>query len=603
MSLKSFRERVNIRLYNSKKSVLSGLNTASIIVSLIAIGSLLYYHGFPISEQTRFLLTSIIKVSFAFYILKYITGFVYSFKPREYLKSTRFEGILMLLIVIDFISDTIFHFPFIKWVGIQLGMDALKAFYILFMQLYILIIVGVEIGKASTQLPILKRSPPTLLMFSFIILIIIGTGLLMLPEMTSSGIGMPFIKALFTSISASCVTGLTVVDTATYFSFKGQLLIMLLIQLGGLNIISFATFFAIFSRRGIGIKHQSIIQESLSSDSLMSSKGMLRQIFLFSFLIELAGSILIFFSWSSQVPFKNIGDQLFHSIFHAISAFNNAGFSLFSNGLTEYYVSNSYFLHIVIAVLILMGGIGFPVLRDLFNIHRVRERKSKPWKQYKISTRVTLYSSALLLIAGMLVFLLTEWNNSMEEKNVFEKLITSLFQSVTARTAGFSTVDFSVVSLPALLFFIFLMFIGASPGSTGGGIKTSTFTLILLSAYSTIRGKKNLELFKHTFSFELLNKAFSILLFSAGFIFASTFVLLLTDRELGMMPLLFEEVSAFATVGLSTGITSELSTAGKTVLMISMYVGRVGTLTLAFALGRKKESTDYKYPKAPLLVG
>lgn len=603
MSLKSLREKINIRLYDSKDKAERLLKNLSLLVSIVAIGSLIYFHGFPVTDQTRYWLTVIIKSSFAFYILKYIAGFVYSFEPLEYLRSSRNEGILMLLIVVNFFSATFFDFHIIKWAGKEIGIHSIETFFVFFIQFYFLIIIGLEIGRASTSLPSIKLKASTLFILSFMVLITIGSLLLMMPEMTSSGESMPFMDAMFTSISASCVTGLIVVDTATYFSFKGQMLIMLLIQLGGLNIISFATFFGLFANRGIGIKHQSIIQENFSGESLMSSKSLLRKIFLFSFIIELIGMILIFFSWGPNVNFQSNGQQIFQSAFHSISAFNNAGFSLFSSGLYEEYVRNAHLLHIIIAMLIIFGGLGFPVIREVFSVKSFRERINSPWKKYGLSTNIALYSTVFLIALGGIVFFFTEANNTMKDMNFGESLVASFFQSVTTRTAGFNTVDIGSLGTPVLLFFLFLMFIGASSGSTGGGIKTSTFTLVLLSAYSTIRGKKNLELFKHTIPFELLNKAFSIFLFSATFIFFATFILTITEKDMSIMDLVFEEVSAFCTVGLSTGITSDISAAGKVVIMVSMFIGRVGTLTIAFALSKKKVSTDYKYPKAHMLVG
>lgn len=603
MSLKSIREKINIRLYDSKEKAERLLKNLSLFVSIIAIGSLVYFHGFPVTDLTRYWLTAVIKSSLAFYILKYIAGFVYSFEPKKYLRRTRNEGILMLLIVVNFLSATFFNFHIIKWVGKELGIESIETFFVFFIQFYFLIIIGLEIGRASINLPKMKLKASTLFILSFIILISVGCLLLMMPEMTASGESMSFIDALFTSISASCVTGLIVVDTATYFSFKGQMLIMILIQLGGLNIISFATFFGLFSNRGIGIKQQSLIQENFSGESLMSSKSLLRKIFLFSFLIELIGMILIFFSWGPNANFNNNGEQIFQSIFHSISAFNNAGFSLFSNGLFEEYVRNAHLLHIIVAVLIILGGLGFPVIREVFSVKGFRERINSPWKKFGLSTNIALYSTIFLIALGSIVFFLLEGDNTLKDMNFGESLVASFFQSVTTRTAGFNTVDIGSLGTPILLFFLFLMFIGASSGSTGGGIKTSTFTLVLLSAYSTIRGKKNLELFKHTIPFELLNRAFSIFLFSATFIFFATFILTITDKDISIMQLVFEEVSAFCTVGLSTGITNDISTAGRIVIMLSMFIGRVGTLTIALALSKKKVSTDYKYPKAHMMVG
>ena len=597
------RERINLRLYKSKINALAFLKWGSGIIATLTILALIYYHGFPINPQERFWITLLVKFSIGFYIVKYIIEFIYSFTPIQHLRETKWEGLLMLFLVIDIISINLFGVELMSSIGSLLGMNRLREFLILFIQGYFLLIIFLEVGKASTLLPVSSLSPPTLLTFSFVILISMGSLLLMLPEMTVTGESMPFLDALFTSISASCVTGLIVVDTATYFSFKGQLLIMFLIQLGGLNIISFASAFAFFTKKGIGIRHQSLIQASYSTESLTSSSQLFKQIFRFTLLAEGIGTLLLFISWGREMVFSTMEDRFFFSLFHTISAFNNAGFALFTEGLYQAPVRSAYLLHIWIALLIILGGLGFTTIRDVFSIARLRERFRKPWIHLQIGTKISLYATAFLIPAGILIFWLVERNGVLEGMNVWEMAVTSFFQSVTTRTAGFNTVDFSTLGMPVLIFFMFLMFVGGSTGSTAGGIKTSTFTLVLLSAYSTIRGKKNLEVFRQRIPWDLLNRAFSVFLFSASFILGGIFLLTITDPQLELRQLAFEEVSAFCTVGLSTGITADLSTAGRIIIMASMFIGRIGTLTLAFALAKQKESSNYKYPKANLMVG
>lgn len=600
----AFREKANIRLYDSRDRVLKDLRSAGVLISSLTIFVLIYFHGFKLSLAESAIVEFTVKFSIGFYLLKYVVEFIYSFSPIQHLKSTRWEGILMLFLFINILSINIFGTEIMGFLGSLIGMETLDQFFILFIQGYFLLIVFLELGKASTFLPFASLSPPALLAISFIFLIFIGSGLLMLPEMTAPGKTLNYGEALFTSISASCVTGLQVVDTATNFTFKGQFLIMLLFQLGGLNIISFATFFAIFTKKGIGIRHQSLIQATYSNESLTSSAELFRKIIRFTFQIEAIGALLIFFSWGDKFHFESLGQRLFYSFFHSISAFNNAGFSLFTNGLMENPIQNSYMLHIVIAVIIIFGGLGFGTIKDLFTLRQVRERMQKPWKTLTTGSKISLYSTGALLVLGFIVFFVLEYNNTLSNQGTSSKVVASFFQSVTTRTAGFNTVDIGALTLPVLVFFIFLMFIGASTGSTGGGIKTSTFALVFLSAWATIRGKKKVEIFKQTIPWDLLNRAFSIFLFSATTILLGIFILSVTDSELGLAQLAFEEVSAFCTVGLSTGITADLSATGKAVIMLSMFIGRIGTITLAFALSSKKrESNDYKYPKANFMVG
>ena len=603
MSIQSIREKINLALYDSKERVLNLFKIGSFLIASLILSLLIYQFGFNPSDLVKEWILIAIKGSFVFYILKYLTDILYNYEPLKLIKETWFEGLLLLLILVNASSTLFFQQSLLNWLGQQTELFQLEDFYILFLQFYFFVLVGIELGKASTQLTFSKMSPPRMLIVSFLALILLGTGFLMMPEMTKDVEYMPFFEALFTSISASCVTGLIVVDTATYFTQKGHIIIMLLIQLGGLNIISFATLFALFSKKGLGIKHQTILQENFSSESLLSGKGLLRKIFLFSFFMEFIGMVLLYFTWNPKLQFPFVEDQFFYSLFHSISAFNNAGFSLFSDGLHEHLVQNSHSMHMALAGLIFMGAVGFPVIEDLFNFERIKKSIKNPLVGLKLSTQISLYTSLILIAFGMLMFYFLEQENTLNGMKLGGQLITSFFQSITARTAGFNTVDFSIIGTPMLLIFIFLMFIGASPGSTGGGIKTSTFTLIIYSAINTIRGKKKIEIGKRTISPELLHKAFSIFLFSASSIFAAIFVLSISDGEKGIMPIAFEIVSAFSTVGLSTGITADLTFLGKTVIMICMFIGRIGTLTLAFALSSKQRSLNYEYPKAHLTVG
>ena len=296
---------------------------------------------------------------------------------------------------------------------------------------------------------------------------------------------------------------------------------------------------------------------------------------------------------------------MFYSIFHAVSAFCNAGFSLFSNSLYEESVQSSYLLHIIVGITIIVGSLGFSTIQDLMSPAQLRERLEKPWKGWKLGSKIAVYTSVILIVIGTIVFFSLEIHNenTLANKTIFEQAISAFFQSTTARTAGFNTIDIGAMAIPSVVFMIFLMFIGASSGSTGGGIKTSTFLLITISAFATIRGRKYVEIGKRTISSELLNKAFSIFIFAASYNLLMIFLLTISDSDKPILELVFEQVSAFATVGLSMGITSDLSTFGKTVIIISMFIGRIGTLTLALALSGRDKCNSYQYPKAHLMVG
>ena len=602
-TLKNLRESLNIKLYDSQKKSQKFLDRWSIFMVVAGLFTYLQYHGFPENEVLEVFLVYSFDTLIGLQILKYFIGYIYTYQPKEYFSSTRLELFLVLL-VIAHTSLSALGFNVLVWLELELNFSGdINHFNNYVEQLYFLVFLFIEISRVSTRIPNIKLSPPKLLLISFFGLILLGALLLMLPKMTAMEGSMPFFDALFTSISASCVTGLIVVDTATYFTVRGQFVIMLLIQLGGLNIISFATLFALMARRSVGIKYQSIIQDNFSIGSINESKTLIKKVFQFSFFIEIIGAIIIFFSWGDDVHFYNLRNKIFDSVFHAVSAFNNGGFSTFSNGLFEAPIQHQNILQITIAFLIILGATGFTVLHEVVNLREIKEYWNKPWKKLSVNSRISLNTSIVLIILGTVAYLALEQSHTLQGMGIADQLTTAFFQSVTTRTAGFNTVDISAISVPMVVFMLMLMYIGASPASTGGGIKTNTFTVLFMSAYSTMRGKKTIDIDKKTISFDSVNKALLIFLFSVSVIFVSVFALTITDGDKGILNLAFEEVSAFATVGLSRGITADLSTGGRIVIMISMFVGRVGLLTLGYALSKRLISSDYKYPKAKIIIG
>lgn len=591
------RENINLHIFGSKAFVTGLFRVLSFFVFLIVIASGIYFYGFPKTSHSLILNERIIGFSLAFFCLRYLVNLFYDFHPSDFLKKNWFEGSVLLF----FIFYVTFPHLFNHLIFEALFNDLVENHSLLLFQLYFISIFVVELRKSGPKITALNLKPATLLIVSFIVLIGSGTGLLMLPEMTTMG-HFNFLNSLFTATSASCVTGLIVVDTATFFTLKGKLVIMLLIQLGGINIISFATFFVSFSRSHGGIKYQSLIKDFLSADRLSDTKHLLRSIVMYSLLSETIGTLLLFFSWGN-VHFDSWRSQLFNSAFHAVSAFNNAGFSTFSNNLYQNGIRTLYWMQIVIILLIFFGGFGFMAMEDTFSIKRIKERIKTPWKKLTVSTKVTLYMSLSLIALGSIVFYLLERNSLFAGENGFQIAVTSVFQSVTTRTAGFNTVNISTLKAPVLILFIFLMFIGAGSGSTGGGIKVTTFAVIVKSALATIKGEKHVVFFKRTIPFSAIDRAYSIALFSITIIFVSAFLLSITEPGTEFLKLLFEEFSAFGTVGLSTGITPFLSSAGKMIIIASMFVGRIGSLTLAMALSSRALYTNYRYAQSPIIVG
>lgn len=596
-------ERLNNRLYNSRERVYTWLRYITLFNSLIAIGLLIYGYGFNLTHEAVSGVFGWLDIIFGSFVLVYLVRLLYSFHRNEFIQRTRTEAFIMALLIINGIANYIFGFKFLYVVSNWLEFKNYTSFYEVVSTVFLLLLIVLETSKASIRISAVKLKPASTFIGSFILLIFSGAGLLMLPAMTNTPDGMPFIDALFTSASASCVTGLIVVDTATYFTFKGQLVILFLIQLGGIGIISFATFFAALLKEGVGIKHQSIIHDFMSSESLFSSQGLLRQVIWLTLLIEGIGFVAIFLTWGPNAQFENLSQKLFFSLFHSISAFCNAGFSLYTNGLYEQPVREAYILHLVIAFIIIMGGLGFSPIMDVFSPKALRERLLMPWKDWKLNSKIAIYMSITLILFGMTGYYFIEKHNTLAGMNLTESMITSFFQSVTTRTAGYNTVDFTKLLDPTLILMMFLMFIGASPGSTGGGIKTTTFLLIAVSVISTIRGKKVISIDKRTIPMELLFKAFSVITFAAAYCLLAVFILSITEPKQQGIDLLFEQVSAFATVGLSTGVTPQLSVLGKILITFSMFLGRVGTVTLALAISRPVISNAYNYPNAHVMVG
>jgi Trk-type K+ transport system membrane component len=510
---------------------------------------------------------------------------------------------------VEGLSDNLFDFLIITKIGTSLGMENMAHYTTLFIQSYFLIVIAMQITRSSGNiLPNMKLHPSTIFILSFLLIILVGTVLLMLPEMTTIEGSMNFLDALFTSTSASCVTGLIVEDTATFFTFKGQLVILILIKLGGLNIIAFGSFIALASKFGLGVKQHSVIEDFVNKDSVMSAKGMLGRVIIWSFAIEIIGSLLLYLSWGDEVPFKTVGDKLFVSIFHSFSAFNNAGLSLFTDGLYNGYIRENYLVHNIVTLLVFLGALGFMTIFDVFGFRKIRDRLRHPWKQLEFGSKISLYFSLGLIVVGAVFYYFLEADNTLQGQSFFGRLTTSVFQSAT-RTSGFNTVDIGSIGAPMLVMLLFLMFVGSSSSSTGGGIKTSTFALLLASTIATIKGKKHAELFKRTISNDMIFRAFSVFIFFVVGNLICIFLLSITETHVlaqegrSILDLIFEEVSAFGTVGLSTGITNELSYAGRVIIIISMFIGRVGTMTVAFALGKQSISTNYKYPEGHTMVG
>ncbi|MBM7836987.1 trk system potassium uptake protein TrkH [Alkalihalobacillus xiaoxiensis] len=435
-----------------------------------------------------------------------------------------------------------------------------------------------------------QANPPQLLAAGFLAVITMGALLLKAPFSLKGNNSLSWVDAFFTATSATTVTGLVVVDTGTHFTLIGQTIIMILMQIGGLGLMTFAVMIALLLGKRIGLISRILIQESFNQTSLGGMVPLVKLILIFAFSVELIAFGFLAFRWVPEYGWK---DGLFTSAFHSISAFNNAGFSLWSDSLTGYV--GDPLVNLTITLLFISGGIGFVVLADLFH--------KKSFRRLQLHTKLMLIGTlALNLLAMALIFALEYANpNTLGALSGMEKVWAAYFQAVTPRTAGFNTLDYGAMTDGSITLTMVLMFIGAGSASTGSGIKLTTFLVILIAMITYLRGRKEAVVFKETISSTIIHRSLAITAISALSVGGCFFLLTITEST-PFVETLFEAVSAFGTVGLSMGITAELSSIGKIIIMVLMFIGRVGPVTLAFALA-KTESRDIRYAKGEVYTG
>ena len=607
MTWQSFRERANVWLYDSKERVLGTFQWLTLLVNLSALSVLAIYYGYEHDAETSASLFDVVKFSFGFYVLHYLVRVLYHFHPTTFFKETWAEGVVMAVLLVEGVGDLLWGSPPLGQ-GLAVLMPSIGDFSTFLVQGYLFVAVLMEWMRPGSRLPRVHLHPAVIFILSFVLLVVVGTWLLSMPLMSTVEGGMPIVDAFFTATSATCVTGLMSVDTMTYFTSKGHWVLLFLIQLGGLNFIAFGSFLALASKFGVAVKQHDVIEDFVNSDSLLGSSGTLGKVVAWCLGLEALGAVALMALWSPEVAFNGLGDRIFSSVFHSVSAFNNAGITLFTDGLAHPWVSTNWLVHWVITVLVFLGALGMVAMFDLFDLRKLRERMVQPWKTISFPAKIALYFSVILVVLGTVAFAALEWNGTLAGMSGFGKFTTAVFQSVT-RTSGFNTVDIGAVGMPMLFLLLVLMFIGASSSSTGGGIKTSTLAIVLADVWRTVRGGDHVQIFKRTINAVLRSRAYSVLLFFLVGNLVGVFVLTVTESALvtsgasTFFDLAFEHVSAMGTVGLSTGITPLLSSGGKVVLAVAMFVGRVGTLTVAFAVGGRTSHSHFKYPEGHTMVG
>ncbi|AGB41976.1 potassium uptake protein, TrkH family [Halobacteroides halobius DSM 5150] len=423
-------------------------------------------------------------------------------------------------------------------------------------------------------------------------IIMFGGGLLLtLPIATTDGQGMNFLDALFTATSAAAVTGLIVENTVAYFSFFGELVIMCLIQIGGLGLMIMSTLLALLIGKKVTLKHRLMILDDLDQFQLSGVLQLVKYVVAVTFTIEGLGALILSIRLAQDMP---VGKAVYYGIFHSISAFNNAGFDLFGNSLLNF--TSDLTVNLTITSLIILGGIGFAVIAEVYS--------KKKFKRFSLQTKMVLSITLVLIMLSFIIFFILEYSNpqTMGKLSLKGKLLASYFLAVTPRTAGFATVSMGVLRDSSIFLVILLMFIGASPGSTGGGVKTTTLGAIGAVLYSRATGRDDVEIYKRRLNREIVLDALTVV--ALGLVHVATITIILTiTEEAPFLDLLFETVSAFATVGLSTGITAGLSEIGKVLIIITMYLGRIGPVTLAVAIAEKRHKANIRYPEEDIMIG
>ena len=450
--------------------------------------------------------------------------------------------------------------------------------------------------EKSFKIHKINMNPVQILTVGFALLILLGSLLLMLPISTLSGKSTPFIDALFISTSSVCVTGLVTVDTATHWNYFGKTVIMMLIQIGGLGFMSFATIAAVLMGKKIGLRDRLLMQEAYNALNLQGIIRMVRYVIAFTFGVELIGAAIL----STQfIPMYGVAKGLYFSIFHAISAFCNAGFDLIGNFSSMTTLSSNPVILWTLSLIIIAAGLGFSVWMDLWSF--------KPLNKLSLHSKLVLSTTTVLVFGGFILFFIFEFNNPLTfgGMNLFDKVTNAMFASVTPRTAGFNAVSVADMSMTSRLLTIILMFIGGSPGSTAGGVKTTGISVLFLTVLCVIRGRHDPEVFGRRIDKRYVYKAFAIVALALTLVLGVTMWMSYFESGKGtnMETLIFEATSAFATVGLSEGITPGLQTGSKIGLIFGMYLGRVGPVTVLLALSRQKPPAQISYPEAKILIG
>lgn len=582
----------------SREAVLTWISRIMYGVAVVAVASLIIEYGFYLRPEEEHVLHLIDIAVVGIFVVSTVIRLLLARSKITYLKRHWAAFAIMGLIVGQLIL--VAQLQVRGWLPAFLEARSVLSItkgYIIVIQIYLVFLILAQAVRANRGIATLRVRPARTVMMSFLFIIVMGALFLSTPRATVRG-SIPVVDALFTATSSVCVTGLIVVDTGRFFTGFGQGVILTLIQIGGLGLITFTAFFAIVLRRSLGVRETLVLRGMMSFEAIGRIGRTLGYMIGFTLLLEVLGAGLLFLA--TRFEFATTGEALGRSVFHSISAFCNAGFSLYSTNFERY--AGNVPVNLVMTSLIVIGGLGFPVILNTLGRRPLAPRPGGPGPRWSLHSKLVLSLTAALLVIGTLGFLLLEHDGVLQGKPFGEKLLSSYFGSVTARTAGFNTVRTASLGLSTLFLLAALMFIGGSPGGTAGGVKTATFGLVLASIASMFGGRGRVELFKRRISDTVIREALVVVAMGILVVSGGTFVLLIVE-DLPLSDVLFEVVSAFGTVGLSTGVTPSLSAAGKIALMLIMLTGRIGPLTLALAIGQRGEKPLYDYPEERVVIG
>lgn len=574
--------------------------------AILFIASIVYRYGFTVTEEVHSVLHSVSNAVWIVFLIN--TTLSHLFSNDGSAKFTVWTWLLDVCLYLTLLP-VVFHLSepgnAAYWIWIFFNSTYYKAAVLLLMSLTLLSGFFVRLlGR--------KTNPSLILASSFLIIILVGAGLLMLPRATYNGIS--WIDALFISTSATCVTGLVSVDVPSTFTLEGQIIIMLLIQIGGLGVMTITSFFAMFFMGNTSLYNQLAVGDMISTNSLNSLLSTLLYILGFTLAIEGIGMALIWFDIHGTLG-MTLYEELYFSAFHSVSAFCNAGFSTLPGGMgNDMVMHNHNFLYIVLSMLIVFGGIGFPILVNMkdtlfYYLHHLyswifhrRRRFIKKIHLYNLNTKIVLFMTAALLLAGTLIILLFEWNNAFSGMGTADKVVHAFFNSVCPRTAGFASVGLTTLSTQTLLFMIILMMIGGGTQSTAGGVKINVFAVILINLFAVLRGVERTYILHREISYDSVKRSNAALILYLLIVFVSIFIMTVVEPQASVMALVFECVSALSTVGSSLDLTPSLGNAGKMIIIVLMFVGRVGAFTLVSGLIRQEKKKNYKYPSDNIII-